>query len=271
MAWTSASALWRSLSALGRSRQLNGWKNGLATLVFLPVLLGIPWLEQGRAVALLLLSGVIGIAAGDCFYLSALRRLGTRRTLTVEACGPVLAGIGSVVLMREGMPTQAWIGAVLVTGAVTLVAQQSGEDPSPHESRDGLLLALISVVCGLAGAFLARQALISSPLSPLQTAAIRLFAGWLGLLPLLRGHLLPKGIAAAPAIRMALATLLGTNLGILLQQMVFQTLPVGQGVTLLSTAPVMALLLARFEGDRLQLPGVLAAVLAVAGVACTSL
>ena len=121
MAWTSASALWRSLSSLGRSRQLNGWKNGLATLVFLPVLLGIPWLEQGRAVALLLLSGVIGIAAGDCFYLSALRRLGTRRTLTVEACGPVLAGIGSVVLMREGMPIQAWIGAVLVMGAVTLV------------------------------------------------------------------------------------------------------------------------------------------------------
>ena len=53
--------------------------------------------------------------------------------------------------------------------------------------------------------------------------------------------------------------------------MVFQTLPVGQGVTLLSTAPVMALLLARLEGDRLQLSGVLAAVLAVAGVACTSL
>ena len=103
MAWTSASALWRSVSSLGHSRQLNGWKNGMATLVFLPVLLGIPWLEQGRAVALLLLSGVIGIAAGDCFYLSALRRLGTRRTLTVEACGPVLAGIGSVLLMREGM------------------------------------------------------------------------------------------------------------------------------------------------------------------------
>ena len=118
---------------------------------------------------------------------------------------------------------------------------------------------------------MARQALISSPLSPLQTAAIRLFAGWLGLLPLLRGHLYPRGIAPAPAIRMVLATLLGTNLGILLQQMMFQTLPVGQGVTLLSTAPVMALLLARLEGDRLQFSGVLAAVLAVVGVACTSL
>ena len=70
---------------------------------------------------------------------------------------------------------------------------------------------------------------------------------------------------------MVLATLLGTNLGILLQQMVFQTLPVGQGVTLLSTAPMMALLLARVEGDRLQLSGVLAAVLALAAAACTSL
>ena len=50
MAWTGASALWRSLSSLGTAFQLNGWKNGLATLVFLPVLLSIAWVEQGEAV-----------------------------------------------------------------------------------------------------------------------------------------------------------------------------------------------------------------------------
>ena len=68
-----------------------------------------------------------------------------------------------------------------------------------------------------------------------------------------------------------IATVLGTNLGIGLQQVVFQQLPVGPGVTLMSTAPVMALVAARFEGDSLQPRGVGAALLAVAGVAFTTL
>ena len=68
-----------------------------------------------------------------------------------------------------------------------------------------------------------------------------------------------------------IATVLGTNLGIGLQQIVFQQLPVGPGVTLMSTAPVMALVAARFEGDPLQPRGIGAALLAVTGVAFTSL
>ena len=67
------------------------------------------------------------------------------------------------------------------------------------------------------------------------------------------------------------ATLIGTNAGILLQQVVLQTMPVGQGVTLMATAPVMALVVGHLEGDPIQLSGVAAAVLALAGVACTSL
>ena len=45
----------------------------------------------------------------------------------------------------------------------------------------------------------------------------------------------------------------------------------GEGVTLMATAPVMALFLGRMEGDPIQLSGVAAAGLALAGVACTSL
>ena len=68
-----------------------------------------------------------------------------------------------------------------------------------------------------------------------------------------------------------IATVVGTNGGILLQQVVLQTMPVGEGVTLMATAPVMALFVGRIEGDQIQLSGVAAAVLALAGVACTSL
>ena len=269
LAWTLASGLWRSLSHQGSALALNAWKNGMASLIFLPVLVSLPWLDNRDAVPWLLLSGVVGIAAGDSFYLAALRRLGTRRTLTVEALGPVLASVGSVVLMGEALSPQAWVGAAMVTTAVVLVA---GSSVDLSRDRAGLALALMAVICGLVGAFLAREVLSTMALTPLQTASVRLCGGWLGLVPLLR----PGAEAALPSIRarrgrVLLATLLGTNLGILLQQMVFQQMAVGPGVTLMSTAPVMALLIGRFEGDPIQPRGVAAALLAVAGVACTSL
>ena len=272
LAWTSASALWRSLSNVGSALQLNCLKNSLATMLFLPILLTLPWSRFPIDSLLLLASGVIGIALGDSFYLAALRRLGTRRTLTVEAIGPVLASIGTVSLARESLTLQAWIGAALVSTAVLLIAWPNGSDGNGSFNRDGLLCSLMAVICGLSGAFLARQVLVGGDLSALQSASIRLLGGALALLPFSAGawRKLPSQPAAIYT-RLVIATVLGTNLGIGLQQVVFQQLPVGPGVTLMSTAPVMALVAARFEGDPLQPRGIGAALLAVAGVAFTSL
>ena len=271
MAWTGASALWRSLSGAGTALELNGLKNGLATILFLPVLISVPWKDQTSAVLLLLLSGVAGIAAGDSFYLGALRRLGTRRTLTVEATNPVLACIGGVLLMGDKVSTTDWLGAGVVALAVTLIAGHSRADEDVSRNASGIALALLSVICGLCGAFLARAVLISSTLSPLQTASIRLIGGWLGLLPILRRNVVGRKHSQPVMVKVFLATVLGTNLGIALQQLVFSSMPVGQGVTLMSTAPVMALLVGHLEGDPIQPRGVLAALLAVTGVALISL
>ena len=277
MAWTGASALWRSLSGRMTAIRLNAMKNGLASLLFLPVLLTLPRDNGGWAVVLLLISGLVGIAAGDSFYLGALRRLGTRRTLTVEASGPVLASISGVVVMGDSLSSRTWLGAILVSGAVVLIALQANETSCSKQGENGselstgLVFALTAVVCGLSGAFLARHVLVSTDLTPLQTAAIRLLGGWIGLLPLLRGIRGRVAITQREQFRLVVATVIGTNGGILLQQVVLQTMPVGEGVTLMATAPVMALFVGRMEGDPIQLSGVAAAVLALAGVACTSL
>jgi DME family drug/metabolite transporter len=63
-----------------------------------------------------------------------------------------------------------------------------------------------------------------------------------------------------------LATLLGTSAGIALQQTALQRLPGGMAVSLLATAPLMALPLARLEGDRPGWRGLLAALLALGGL-----
>ena len=173
--------------------------------------------------------------------------------LTVQLSGRV-GSIGSVLLMQDTLPWKAWIGAVLVSSAVLLVARQSAEpnrsDTGKSPVIHGLLLSLMAVISGLAGAFLARHVLLETSLSPLQTAAVRLLGGWLVLMPVLRktpGTQQNRGWGSWCRIA---ATVLGTNVGIALQQLVFHELRWVQG-GLMATAPVMALLIA-LEGDAIQ-------------------
>ena len=275
LAWTLASSLWRGLATSLSALQLNGLKNAIACLALLPVLMRLPWHQEAPGLLLLLISGGIGISLGDSFYLAALRRLGTRRTLTLESLSPLAAASGGLLVMGEQLSNQAWLGTVMVTVSVVLVARQqppdatSQSDRSTHAQITGLTLALAAVICGVTGAAVSRNVLLTTDLSPIQSASARLLGGLLLLLPWLRFHTAfpqprPK-IARWP--RVLLATGLGTVLGILLQQVVLQQLPLGVGITVLSTAPVMALLVARAEGDHPRASGWLASALAVAGVA----
>ena len=275
LAWTLASSLWRGLATSLSALQLNGLKNAIACLALLPVLISLPWSQEVPGLLLLLISGGIGISLGDSFYLAALRRLGTRRTLTLESLSPLAAASGGLLVMGERLSSQAWLGTVMVTVSVVLVARQqppddtSRNDRSTREQIIGLTLALAAVICGVTGAAVSRNVLMTTDLSPIQSASARLLGGLLLLLPWLRFHTAfpqprPK-IARWP--RVLLATGLGTVLGILLQQVVLQQLPLGVGITVLSTAPVMALLVARAEGDHPLAAGWLASALAVVGVA----
>jgi drug/metabolite transporter (DMT)-like permease len=276
LSWTLASGLWRRLPTSLGPAELNLLKNLLALALLLPLL---PLLVQPlvlRDGALLLASGVLGIAAGDSFYFAALRRLGTRRTLTLEAGGPLLTSAAGLLLLLEVPSPRQWAGVALVSLALVVVAGQAPPgDPRgrlQQQQGRGLLLALLALVCGSAGALLAREALRATPLPPLQAAALRLAGAAVVLLPLLPGLAgrLRRRWGPQPAQarwRLVLAaTLLGTVVGIALQQLALSRLPAGLAVALLATSPVMAVLLAGAEGDRPGRRGWLAALLVLAGV-----
>ncbi|MFM9102927.1 MAG: EamA family transporter [Cyanobium sp.] len=277
LSWTLASGLWRRLPTSLGPAELNLLKNLLALGLLLPLL---PWLAQPlapRQAVLQLASGVLGIAAGDSFYFAALRRLGTRRTLTLEAGGPVLTSAAGMVLLLEAPSPRQWFGVVLVCLALLLVAGQA--PPGDRRGRLqrqqglGLGLGLLALACGRAGALLAWAALRETHLPPLQAAALRLGGAVLVMLPLLPGlgKLLRRRWGPRPAqvrwLLLLAATLLGTVAGIALQQLALAQLPVGLAVSLLSTSPVMAVLLAGAEGDRPGWRGWLAALLVLAGMA----
>ena len=274
LCWTLASALWRQLpTSLGPAR-LNLLKNLVALGFQLPALLILGQAELGPSwpTLLLVLSGLLGIGLGDSFYFAALRRLGTRRTLTFDAGGPaVTAGAGAVLLAEVPAPRQ-WLGIALISLAVLLVARQKpseGQAVLLGQQRFGIVCALAALLCGGGGALLARAALRDSLFSPLQSATIRLAAAALVLLPLLWRLPAPGRLPQPAQLRwplLLIATLLGTSAGIVLQQMALDRLKGGLAVALLATAPVMAVPLAPLEGDRPGVLGISAALLALAGV-----
>jgi DME family drug/metabolite transporter len=130
LCWTLASGLWRRLPTSLGAGQLNLLKNLVALALQLPLLLvlvGVGAAGSGGTgpVVLLLLSGVVGIALGDSFYLAALRRLGTRRALTFDAAGPALSAIFAALLLAEVPAPRQWLGIALISLAVLLVATQT--------------------------------------------------------------------------------------------------------------------------------------------------
>jgi DME family drug/metabolite transporter len=277
--WALSSLLWRRLPTSLSAARLNLLKNLLAVALLLPLALLLPWRLSPRPLALLALSGVLGIALGDTLFFAALRRLGTRRTLTIDAGGPAVTSLAGVALLGEVPRPAQWLGIGLISLAVLLVVQQRPAGtgaPGREAAADGVAidgpgvaLALGALACGSGGALLARAGLLAGGPAPLQAATLRLAAAALVMLPLLKG--LPRAVQGPrPAERrwpLALAaTLLGTSAGIALQQTALAGLPGGLAVALLSTAPVMALPLAALEGDRPGWRGVLAAAAALAGV-----
>ncbi len=274
LCWTLASALWRRLPTSLGPAQLNLLKNLVALGFQLPALLilgqaglGAPW-----PMLLLVLSGLLGIAAGDSFYFAALRRLGTRRTLTFDAGGPAVTAAAGAVLLAEVPAPRQWLGITLISLAVLLVARQKpneGQALLHGQQRLGIFCALAALFCGGGGALLARAALRYSQFSPLQSATIRLAAAALVLLPLLWRLPAPGRLPQPAQLRwplLLIATLLGTSAGIVLQQLALDRLKGGLAVALLATAPVMAVPLAPLEGDRPGVLGIGAAALALAGV-----
>jgi DME family drug/metabolite transporter len=267
-----ASLLWRRLPTSLGAGQLNLLKNLLAVGLQLPLVLAGPWQASPRSLALLALSGIVGIALGDGLFFAALRRLGTRRTLTLDAGGPAVTALAGMALLGEVPGPAQWLGLALISLAVLLVVRRGCEGSAalPGERPGiGVLLALGALVCGSAGALLSRAALTDGGPTPLQAATVRLAAASLVLLPLLPGLIAPRRSPRPARPRWPLlltATLLGTSAGIVLQQTALAGLPGGLAVALLATAPVMALPLARLDGDRPGILGVIAALVALAGV-----
>ena len=273
--WTFACSIWRRESENLLPIQINIYKNVLATIFFLPVLLSINWFYDVASIFVLIISGIVGIAVGDTLYINSLKIIGTRKTLSFEALTPIIATIVSTFSTNEIYPQKVWIGSLIVSLSLLMIVRQNTyqNDHSREIKIVGILCALGSVLCAVFAALMSRVILINSTLTPLQTTEIRLLSSSVFLFLFFRKEfynlLFNKSITKNSHSNLVLSTLLGTNFGILFQQIVFKFLPIGIGWTLLSLSPICSLFISKREGDNINKITIIYSLLSFIGVSIT--
>jgi drug/metabolite transporter (DMT)-like permease len=258
--------------------------------------LGPVRLTRGSA-GLLAMSAVIGLTVGDTAYFASMVRIGAPRAILLLSSAPVFAAIGGALLLGEALTarTAAAIGLTLagIALAVTSRPDRTSEPVDAHRDthgdrgstdaagprvrRHGVAFGLLAGLCQAGGSLLSRRAMADG-LDPLAAAAGRVTLGGIALLASgwILGRARPWLREAATDgawARIAGASVIGTFAGIWMAQIALaRAASVGVASTLLATSPIFALPLARWIGrEPVRARGVLAALLAVAGVALMTL
>ncbi|MBM4398325.1 MAG: DMT family transporter [Deltaproteobacteria bacterium] len=274
--WAVASVLWARLGLTVSPQGMNLGK-GIVALAFLCAgfaFTGFPDADP-RAWAILSLSGVVGIAAGDTAYLAALMRLGPRRMLVLTTLVPLAASLLAIVFLGE-RPGPRWaIGAALCVGGVAIVLRERlPADADRGSWRAGVLLGVVTVACEASGIFLSKvgvEGLGSG--GHFGATFIRLLAAVVVLAAVgLPGLRVARWLAPLRPARslgtLVVASFVGTFLGIWLSMAALAYTDVAVASVLNSTSPLFVLpIWAIVSGERPSGPAVLGAIAAVAGVA----
>ena len=253
--WTYACFIWRSQTEKYKSIDINLIKNIIAFLVFIPAFIKLSSATEFKYIFILLLSGVIGIGLGDTFYLKSLQLIGTRKTLSVETLSPLMAALSGEIFISENLAHKSWIGIIIVSISLFIILKQRNNfrerDCTFAEKNDLKIYAFpfLSVLCAVFGGLFSRIVFLQSNLSPFLTTEIRLLGAIIFLISLkgFKINFFLQNIDKKQQKRFFISILLGTNIGIFLQQVVFKTLPIGVGWALLSISPVISLFFAKTE------------------------
>ncbi|MEB3251754.1 MAG: EamA family transporter [Cyanobacteriota bacterium] len=275
--WALATLLFGQLGKSLLPLGLNLAKGAIALLLLALTLLVLgrpPAGLEGWVLVLLLASGGVGIGLGDTVYFAAINHLGARRALLMETLAPALAALLAAVGLGEVLSWSAYLGMALTLAGVGWVISQRlppTAEVTPSPGYRGILYGVLAALGQASGAVLSRAALADTSVDPLWSSLLRLVGGVLLITTLLasqgqlRHHIKPLESGRVLAL-VAVAAVLGTYLGIYLQQIALKYSPTGVAQALTATSPLFILPMAVLVGDRVTGRAVGGAVVALVGV-----
>ena len=264
-------------------RALGAFHFNLIRQVFVSLILALVVLATGtlavpgwQGVAVLAVSGVVGILLGDTLNFAAVGRLGPRRAGAIFALNAPMAAVLGWLVLGEGLGGQAWAGIALTVGGVALAIM--GRPPSGAHRleqvwgglRLGVLFGLGAALGQAVGALIARP-YMAGGLDPYVGSLIRVGASGLAMgviatLPFAPPR--PERVSGKVLVLTGATALIGLLLGMTLFLYALQGSQTGIIATLSATSPVIILpLLWLRTGQRPSLTSWAGAALAVAGLA----
>lgn len=250
------------------------------------------WWPAGteRQIALLALSGLVGLTLGDQALFTALVDVGPRMTTLVMTTAPVFAAFFGWVALGEALEPTAWIGVGLTLAGVAWIVFERpptaiGLRP-PHRTR-GLVLAAIGALCQAGGLILSKlgmgHGLEAAPdverLAPQAATYVRMSFGAAGMLPILLIHHLRRhrtaterraprlGSPRVGVLFVLAGAVVGPYLGVWMSLVAVDLTAVGIAQTLMSLGPIFIVPISVWiYRERLTPRALVGAVLAVAGV-----
>ncbi|MCB2116399.1 MAG: DMT family transporter [Rhodobacteraceae bacterium] len=253
-------------------------RQGLVALLLAAVVLvsGSMALPDGKTIAILAASGVVGILLGDTLNFAAVGRIGPRRAGAVFALNAPMAAVLGWLVLGERLGWQAALGiAVTVAGVALAILGRPAQTAHRFEQvngrfRAGLAFGLLAALGQAAGALIARP-YMAGGLDPYVGSLIRvgasgLMMGVIAALPFAPPR--PKEITGTTLLLTALTAVIGLLLGMTLFLYALKGAQTGIIATLSATSPVIILpLLWLRTGQRPSAKSWAGAALAVAGLA----
>jgi drug/metabolite transporter (DMT)-like permease len=272
--WALSSTIWQRVGQQIPAVVLNLLKGAIALFMLLSTVLilgkSLPAINPS-ILAMLLVSGALGIGLGDTAWFVVLKYLGARRSLLLETLSPPLTALFGLIFLQEKLSVVACTGIFLtICGVAWVIAERTAETVLPSKQIwQGLGISLLGQTSHAAGAILSRAAFTQIDIDPLWTASLRLSGGMAVMLFFLnRTNTASLKQLKSPKILAAtvIAAFLGTYLGIFLQQISLKYAPAGIAQALSSTSPLFVLPLAVMAREKVSLRAVLGVAGAIAGI-----
>lgn len=279
LVWAIAVVLMRKAGESLSPTALNLFKNvlaavllGITVAIFSPAIPALP----SASLALILVSGLLGIAAGDNLYLAALNRIGASRMAAAQTLYSPFVLLLSALFLGERLSGLQWLGAGCVLAGIAVVNGLTGlrraapaPDAPPGLGR-GLLLGVGAVFLMAVGVLMSKPMLEAHDF--LWVVWLRVLAGVGGLLAMVvwqRGgpSLLAEYRAARHWPQIVSGAVAGTYLSMLLWLAGYKYTAASISAVLNETAAVFIVLLAvLFLGERITARQVAGIAMAMLGV-----
>ncbi len=185
LVWALAVILFRRSGETLPAFELNLFKNTFGLVLMVPTILLVDGLELPEYTSielfLVFLSGVLGIAVADTWYLKALNTMGASRTGIVSSLFSPFVIFLSAIFLGERLVSWQWLGFILVMSGVLLVTWRSHRSAvDTTDVKKGVMYGMGAVFMMAVGVVMVKDILETQ--SFLWTVELRIIGGMFGLL-----------------------------------------------------------------------------------------